>query len=107
VQQPLVQSEACAQGIRHTGWSVAFSVHVSPSQHALSRQLDSSAAQSPARAAGLEQPRTVLPASPVQKQDACSKLMQVKAAQYGVSAVRPGSAVAPSANFGMQTLPSS
>jgi hypothetical protein len=78
-----------------------------PAQHAVVAQLAPFETHRSARALGLSQAGTVLPASPVQKQEAWAKFIQVYAAQYGVSAVRPGSDVAPGGNAGMQTLPSS
>nr|PZN26872.1 MAG: hypothetical protein DIU78_06520 [Pseudomonadota bacterium] len=70
-------------------------------------QLPSRPVQSPASAAGLEQFPTVLPASPVQKHDASSKVMQVYAAQYGRSGDWLGRRTDPSGGLGMHTFPSS
>lgn len=76
VQQPVLHSESsvhsCTQPLL-----LPTSMHDSPSQQAFVAQLLPSPTQSPARALGLEQLGVAVPASPVQKQDACSNVMQV------------------------------
>lgn len=106
MQQPLSQSLASEQGCLQMRLLPRLT-QVKPSQHARSAQLPSSPVQSPASAPGLEQFATVLPASPVQKHDASSKVMHVYAAQYGRSGDRLGSKTEPSGGSGIHTFPSS
>jgi len=82
-----------------------MSTQLKPSQQARLAQLPSRPVQIPASPAGLEQLGVTVPASPVQKHEACSNVMQVYAAQYGVSGVRLTSM--PSTSAGMHTYPSS
>ena len=81
VQQPDSQSASVAQGSSHTWESLPVSTQSSPSQQLLLAQLLPCPTQSPASAEGLAQSGVVAPASPVQKHDASSKVMQVYAAQ--------------------------
>jgi hypothetical protein len=107
VQHPVEQSVLVVQGSSQILPALPASVQVSPSQQGMLAQLRPLPRQRPASAAGLEQLPTVAPASPVQKHDASSKVMHVYAAQYGRSALLPGSEVAPGISAGMHTFPSS
>jgi len=81
VQHPLSQSSALVQGVMQTNDVEDRRTQVKPSQHSVALQLLSSTAHRPASALGLWQVSQVSPASPVQKQEASSKVMHVNAAQ--------------------------
>src|SRR4051812_8383761 len=79
--------------------------HASPSQHAVDPHELPSPLQSPATAAGPDlQVGKSAAAAPVQKHDASSNVMHVKARQYGRSALLPGKSL-PGSPAGMHTSP--
>lgn len=76
MQQPVLQSEPVLHGSSQR-LPPLVSTQLKPSQHPMLVQLASFPAQRPASALGLEQPGVTFPASPVQKHEASSYVMQV------------------------------
>jgi hypothetical protein len=76
VQQPVLQSDAELHGCSQRLPPVV-STQLKPSQQDMLVQPASLPTQRPASALGLEQLGVSLPAAPVQKQEACSNVMQV------------------------------
>ena len=103
-QQPVAQSVLDEQGWRHTVPETESVTQVRPwqSQQGVVAHEAPSAAHRPATAAGPQaQAGYCAAASPVQKQEASSKVMHAKASQYGLQAVGD----APTSANGMQTSP--